>query len=100
MPVLLGNIRADALQELSGDPIRRLAHRAEGAARGLAWTGEHPLDRGAEEAAMAARGLKDVDLPVVSPAAQGVGIDAEDAARFAEREPERAGHGTSASEDG
>src|SRR3977135_1676471 len=93
MPVLLGNIRADALQELSGDPIRRLAHRAERSARGLAWTGEHPRDRGAEEAAMAARGLEDVDLPVVGPAAQGVGIDAEDAARFAEREPERARQG-------
>ncbi len=45
-------------------------------------------------------GVEDVDLPLVGPAAQRVRVDAEDAARLAEGEPERAGHETSRMEDG
>jgi hypothetical protein len=36
---------------------------------------------------MPARGGEDVDLPVVGPAAKGVGIDAEESAGLAESEP-------------
>src|SRR6185503_3186574 len=87
VPVLIGDVGADALPELRGDLVRRLAHRGERRTLHRTLTGKERVDGRAKESPVTARRGEDVDLPVVSPASQRVRIHAEHATGLAEGEP-------------
>src|SRR2546427_3308300 len=87
VPVLRHHIHADASSELGRDPVGRLAERRERLTAGVTGAREHRVDRGAQESPVPARCGEDIDLPVVGPAAKGVGVDAEDPARLPQRQP-------------
>src|SRR5438128_7928194 len=87
VPVLRHHVHADASTELGRDPVGRLAERRERLTTRVTGRGEHRVDRGAQESPVAARCGEDIDLPVVGPAAKGVGVDAEDPARLPQRQP-------------
>jgi hypothetical protein len=87
VPVLVADVGANALAELRGDLVGRLAHRAERGTLDRAGTREERVDRGAKESTVTARSGEDLDLPVVGPAPQRVRVDAEHPAGLAEGEP-------------
>ena len=85
VPILIGEIHANALAEFCRDAIRGLAEGGERLAARLPRAGKHRVDRGAHEATVPTRCREDLDLPGVGPATQRVGIDAEDPARLPQR---------------
>src|SRR6185503_2515719 len=87
VPVLIADVGADALSELRGDLVGRLAHRGERRTLDRALTGKERVDGRAKESSVTARRGEDVDLPVVSPPSQRVRIHAEHSTGFAEGEP-------------
>src|SRR5258706_4855429 len=87
VPVLIGHVGSHTLPELRGDLDGRLAHRGERRTPDRALTWQQRIDGGAKEPAMSARRGEDIDLPVVSPAAEGVRIHAEHSTGLAEGEP-------------
>src|SRR5258706_667331 len=87
VPVLIGDVGAHTLPELRGDLVGRLAHRGERRTPDRALTWQQRIDGRAKESSVTARGSEDVDLPVVSPAAEGVRIHAEHSSGLAEGEP-------------
>src|SRR5213593_1384857 len=87
VPVLVGDVGANAFAELGGDLVDRLAHGRERRPFDRARTRQERVDGGAKETAMTAGGGEDVDLPVVRPAAQRVRVDAQNPAGLAEGEP-------------
>src|SRR5438445_11348866 len=80
VPVLVGDVGADALAEFGRDLVGRLAHRGERGTLHRARAREERIDRGAKEAAMTTRGGEDGDLSVVRAAAQRGRIDTEQTA--------------------
>ena len=87
MPVLVADIGAHALPELSGDLVGGFTDRRERGALGGARAGQQRVDGGTKESAVPAGRGEDLDLAVVGPAAERVGIHAEHPAGFAEGQP-------------
>src|SRR2546426_5917931 len=87
VPVLRHHVHADASTELRRDPVGRLAERGERLTPRVTGAREHRVDRGAQESPVPARCGEDVNLSVVGPAAERVGVHAEDAAPLPQRQP-------------
>src|SRR5438309_1261942 len=87
IPVLLGEVDAHALAELGRDTIRSFTQCGERLPARLPRAGQHRVDRRAQESAVPAGRGEDLDLSGIGPSPQRVGIDAEDPARFPQRQP-------------
>src|SRR5438876_2114364 len=87
VPVLRGEVDADALAKLRGDAVGSFAESAQRLAARLPRAGKHGVDRGAHEPPVSAGRGEDLDLPGVGPPPERVGVNAEDAARLPQRQP-------------
>src|SRR5438132_1624416 len=87
VPILIGEVDANALAELRRDAIRGFAESGERLAPRLTRAGQHGVDRRAHEPTVSAGRREDLDLSGVGPPPERVGIDAEDPARFPQRQP-------------
>src|SRR5207247_2131645 len=87
VPVLRGEVDADALAELRGDAVGSFAESCQRLTARLAWAGKHGVDRGAHEPPVSAGRGEDLDLSGIGPPTQRVGVNAEDAARLPQRQP-------------